>query len=300
MSYNLSHLKQLEAEAIHVFREVAAQFENPAILFSGGKDSIVMSHVARKAFYPGKIPFPLLHVDTGHNFPESIEYRDNYAEELGVKLDVGYVQESIDKGTATEEKGANASRNKLQSVTLLEKIDEQQYDALFGGGRRDEEKARSKERFFSHRNDFGEWDPRNQRPELWSLYNGKKSQGEHFRIFPISNWTEMDVWQYIKLENIQLPSIYYAHKRNIVDRRGVLLAESKWITLGEGEKYEERLIRYRTLGDMPITGAIESDADDVDKVIQEVAAARQTERGNRADDKVSEAAMEERKKQGYF
>ena len=300
MSYNLSPLKQLEAEAIHVFREVAAQFENPAILFSGGKDSIVMSHVARKAFYPGKIPFPLLHVDTGHNFPESIEYRDNYAEELGVKLDVGYVQESIDKGTATEEKGANASRNKLQSVTLLEKIDEQQYDALFGGGRRDEEKARSKERFFSHRNDFGEWDPRNQRPELWSLYNGKKSQGEHFRIFPISNWTEMDVWQYIKLENIQLPSIYYAHKRNIVDRRGVLLAESKWITLGEGEKYEERLIRYRTLGDMPITGAIESDADDVDKVIQEVAAARQTERGNRADDKVSEAAMEERKKQGYF
>ncbi len=300
MSYNLSHLKQLEAEAIHVFREVAAQFENPAILFSGGKDSIVMSHVARKAFYPGKIPFPLVHIDTGHNFPEAIEFRDNYAKELDVKLDVGYVQESIDKGTATEEKGANASRNKLQSVTLLETIEDRQYDALFGGGRRDEEKARAKERFFSHRNDFGEWDPRNQRPELWNLYNGKKAQGEHFRIFPISNWTEMDVWQYIKAENIELPSIYYAHKRNIVERRGVLLAESQWLKLQEGEKLEERLIRYRTLGDMPITGAIESDADTIDKVIQEVAAARQTERGNRADDKVSEAAMEERKKQGYF
>ena len=300
MSYNLSHLKQLEAEAIHVFREVAAQFENPAILFSGGKDSIVMSHVARKAFYPGKIPFPLVHIDTGHNFPEAIEFRDNYAKELDVKLDVGYVQDSIDRGTAIEEKGANASRNKLQSVTLLETIEDRQYDALFGGGRRDEEKARAKERFFSHRNDFGEWDPRNQRPELWNLYNGRKAQGEHFRIFPISNWTEMDVWQYIKAEGIQLPSIYYAHKRNIVERRGVLLAESQWLKLQAGEKLEERLIRYRTLGDMPITGAIESDADDIDKVIQEVAAARQTERGNRADDKVSEAAMEERKKQGYF
>lgn len=300
MSYNLSHLKQLEAEAMHVFREVAAQFENPAILFSGGKDSIVMSHVARKAFYPGKIPFPLVHIDTGHNFPEAIEFRDNYAKELGVKLDVGYVQDSIDKGTATEEKGPNASRNKLQSVTLLETIEDRQYDALFGGGRRDEEKARAKERFFSHRNDFGEWDPRNQRPELWSLYNGKKSHGEHFRIFPISNWTEMDVWQYIKAENIDLPSIYYAHKRNIVNRRGVLLAESQWLKLQEGEKLEERMIRYRTLGDMPITGAIESEADTIDKVILEVAAARQTERGNRADDKVSEAAMEERKKQGYF
>ena len=300
MSYNLSHLKQLEAEAIHVFREVAAQFENPAILFSGGKDSIVMSHVARKAFYPARIPFPLVHIDTGHNFPEAIEFRDNYAKELEVKLDVGYVQDSIDRGTAIEEKGANASRNKLQSVTLLETIEDRQYDALFGGGRRDEEKARAKERFFSHRNDFGEWDPRNQRPELWNLYNGKKAQGEHFRIFPISNWTEMDVWQYIKAENIQLPSIYYAHKRNIVDRRGVLLAESQWLKLQPGEKLEERMIRYRTLGDMPITGAIESEADDIDKVIQEVAAARQTERGNRADDKVSEAAMEERKKQGYF
>lgn len=300
MSYNLSHLKQLEAEAIFIFREVAAQFENPVILFSGGKDSIVMTHLAKKAFHPGKIPFPLLHVDTGYNFPEAIEYRDNLAKELDVKLDVGYVQDSIDKGTAVEEKGINPSRNTLQSITLLEKIEEQEYDACFGGGRRDEEKARAKERFFSHRNDFGEWDPRNQRPELWNLYNGKKAQGEHFRIFPISNWTEMDVWQYIKQENIPLPSIYYAHKRNIVDRKGILIAESEWNTLLDGEQYEERLIRYRTLGDMPITGAIESDADTIDKVIQEVAAARHTERGNRADDKRSEAAMEERKKQGYF
>lgn len=300
MSYSLTHLKQLEAEAINVFREVAAQFENPCILFSGGKDSIVMTHLARKAFFPAKIPFPLLHVDTGHNFPEAIEYRDNWVKELNVNLEVGYVQDSIDKGTATEETGPNPSRNALQSVTLLEKIEEKQYDALFGGGRRDEEKARAKERFFSHRNDFGEWDPRNQRPELWSLYNGKKAKGEHFRIFPISNWTEMDVWQYIKAENIPLPSIYFAHKRPIVERDGVLIAQSKWDTLKEGEEYKEMLIRYRTLGDMPITGAIESDADDLDKIIQEVAAARQTERGNRADDKRSEAAMEERKKQGYF
>jgi sulfate adenylyltransferase subunit 2 len=300
MSYSLSHLKQLESEAIHIFREVAAQFENPVILFSGGKDSIVMTHLAQKAFWPAKIPFPLLHVDTGYNFPEAIKYRDDLAERLGVKLDVGYVQDSIDKGTAVEEKGLNPSRNSLQSVTLLEKLEEMEYDAAFGGGRRDEEKARAKERFFSHRNDFGEWDPRNQRPELWNLYNGKKQQGEHFRIFPISNWTEMDIWQYIKAENIPLPSIYYAHMRNIVDRKGLLIAESKWNTLLEGESYENRLIRYRTLGDMPITGAIDSDADDIDKVIQEVAAARHTERGNRADDKRSEAAMEERKKQGYF
>ncbi len=300
MSYNLSHLKQLEAEAIHVFREVAAQFENPCILFSGGKDSIVMTHLARKAFFPARIPFPLLHVDTGHNFPEAIEYRDNWVKELNVKLEVGYVQDSIDRGTAVEETGPNPSRNALQSVTLLESIEEKQYDALFGGGRRDEEKARAKERFFSHRNDFGEWDPRNQRPELWNLYNGKKAKGEHFRVFPISNWTEMDIWQYIKAENIPLPSIYFAHNRQIVERDGVLLAESQWDTLREGEEYKEMLIRYRTLGDMPITGAIRSEADDLDKIIQEVAAARQTERGNRADDKRSEAAMEERKKQGYF
>lgn len=300
MSYNLTHIKQLEAEAIYIFREVAAQFENPCILFSGGKDSIVMTHLARKAFFPAKVPFPLLHVDTGHNFPEAIEYRDNWVKELGVDLQVGYVQDSIDRGTAVEETGPNPSRNALQSVTLLESIEDKQYDALFGGGRRDEEKARAKERFFSHRNDFGEWDPRNQRPELWNLYNGKKAKGEHFRIFPISNWTEMDIWQYIKAENIPLPSIYFAHKRNIVERDGVLLAESEWDSLREGEEYKEMLIRYRTLGDMPITGAIRSEADDLDKIIQEVAAARQTERGNRADDKRSEAAMEERKKQGYF
>ena len=299
-SYSLSHLKQLEAEAIFIFREAAAQFENPVILFSGGKDSIVMTHLARKAFFPAKIPFPLLHIDTGYNFPEAIEYRDNLAKELDVTLDVGLVQDSIDKGTAVEEKGINPSRNGLQSITLLEKIESGEYDAAFGGGRRDEEKARAKERFFSHRNDFGEWDPRSQRPELWNLYNGKKAQGEHFRIFPISNWTEMDIWQYIKLENISLPSIYYAHMRNIVDRKGILIAQSDLNTLLDGEVYENRLIRYRTLGDMPITGAIDSDADDIDKVIQEVAAARQTERGNRADDKRSEAAMEERKKQGYF
>ena len=300
MSYNLTHIKQLEAEAIYIFREVAAQFENPCILFSGGKDSIVMTHLARKAFFPAKVPFPLLHVDTGHNFPEAIQFRDDWVKELGVDLEVGYVQNSIDNGTAVEETGPNPSRNALQSVTLLESIEKKQYDALFGGGRRDEEKARAKERFFSHRNDFGEWDPRNQRPELWSLYNGKKAKGEHFRIFPISNWTEMDIWQYIKAENIPLPSIYFAHKRNIVEREGVLLAESEWDSLKEGEEYKEMLIRYRTLGDMPITGAIRSEADDLDKIIQEVAAARQTERGNRADDKRSEAAMEERKKQGYF
>ncbi len=299
-SYSLSHLKQLEAEAIFIFREAAAQFENPVILFSGGKDSIVMTHLARKAFFPAKIPFPLLHIDTGYNFPEAIEYRDNLAKELDVTLDVGLVQDSIDKGTAVEEKGINPSRNGLQSITLLEKIESGEYDAAFGGGRRDEEKARAKERFFSHRNDFGEWDPRSQRPELWNLYNGKKAQGEHFRVFPISNWTEMDIWQYIKLENIPLPSIYYAHMRNIIERKGILIAQSEWDTLSEGEEYVNRLIRYRTLGDMPITGAIDSDADDIDKVIQEVAAARQTERGNRADDKRSEAAMEERKKQGYF
>ena len=300
MSYNLTHIKQLEAEAIYIFREVAAQFENPCILFSGGKDSIVMTHLARKAFFPAKVPFPLLHVDTGHNFPEAIQFRDDWVKELGVDLEVGYVQDSIDNGTAVEETGPNPSRNALQSVTLLESIENKQYDALFGGGRRDEEKARAKERFFSHRNDFGEWDPRNQRPELWSLYNGKKAKGEHFRIFPISNWTEMDIWQYIKAESIPLPSIYFAHKRNIVERDGVLLAESEWDALKEGEEYKEMLIRYRTLGDMPITGAIRSEADDLDKIIQEVAAARQTERGNRADDKRSEAAMEERKKQGYF
>jgi sulfate adenylyltransferase subunit 2 len=300
MSYTLSHLEQLESEAIHIFREVAEQFENPVLLFSGGKDSITMVHLAHKAFYPAKIPFPFLHVDTGHNFPEALEFRDNLVKSYGVRLDVGLVQESINKGTAQEKPGVNPSRNQLQSITLLEKLEEGEYDAAFGGGRRDEEKARAKERFFSHRNDFGEWDPKNQRPELWNLYNGKKAIGESFRVFPISNWTEMDVWQYIKKEEIELPSIYFSHKRSVVDRKGVLIAESPFNSLLEGENYEERIIRYRTLGCMTITGAIESDADDLDKVIQEVASARQTERGNRADDKVSEAAMEERKKHGYF
>ena len=300
MSHTLSHLEQLESEAIHIFREVAEQFENPVLLFSGGKDSITMVHLAHKAFYPAKIPFPFLHVDTGHNFPEALDFRDELVDRYNVRLDVGLVQDSINNGTAVEEKAINPSRNQLQSITLLEKLEEGGYDAAFGGGRRDEEKARAKERFFSHRNDFGEWDPKNQRPELWNLYNGKKAVGESFRVFPISNWTEMDVWQYIKKEKIELPSIYFSHTRNIVDRKGVLIAESPFNTLLEGEKYEERIIRYRTLGCMTITGAIESDADDLDKVIQEVASARQTERGNRADDKVSEAAMEERKKQGYF
>ncbi len=299
-SYNLSHLEQLESEAIYIFREVAAQFEKPVILFSGGKDSITMVHLARKAFWPAKIPFQLLHIDTGHNFPEALEFRDNLAEIYKVKLDVGLVQDSIDRGTAQEEKGANPSRNSLQSITLLEKLEEGQYDAAFGGGRRDEEKARAKERFFSHRDEFGQWDPKNQRPELWNLYNGKKAVGESFRIFPISNWTEMDVWQYIKKEKVDLPSIYFSHKRNVVNRGGVWVADSPYNTLLEGEKYENKVIRYRTLGCMTITGAIESEADDLDKIIDEVAAARQTERGNRADDKRSEAAMEDRKKQGYF
>ncbi len=300
MSYNLTHLKQLESEAIHVFREVAAQFEKPVILFSGGKDSILMVHLAHKAFYPAKVPFPLLHIDTGHNFPEALAFRDSLAERYGVKLDVGLVQDSIDRGTAKEEKGLNPSRNTLQSITLLEKLEEGQYDAAFGGGRRDEEKARAKERFFSHRDEFGQWDPKNQRPELWHLYNGRKAVGESFRIFPISNWTEMDVWQYIKLDNVALPSIYFSHKRSVVKRNGVWISESPYNTLLEGEKYEEKTIRYRTLGCMTITGAVESEADDLDKIIEEVAAARQTERGNRADDKRSEAAMEDRKKQGYF
>lgn len=300
MSYNLTHLKQLESEAIHIFREVAAQFEKPVILFSGGKDSILMVHLAHKAFYPAKVPFPLLHIDTGHNFPEALEFRDSLAERYGVRLDVGLVQDSINRGTAQEEKGLNPSRNTLQSITLLEKLEEGQYDAAFGGGRRDEEKARAKERFFSHRDDFGQWDPKNQRPELWHLYNGRKAVGESFRIFPISNWTEMDVWQYIKLDNVALPSIYFSHQRSVVKRNGVWISESPYNTLLEGEKYEVKTIRYRTLGCMTITGAVESDADNLDKIIEEVAGARQTERGNRADDKRSEAAMEDRKKQGYF
>lgn len=299
-SYTLTHLEQLEAEAIFIFREVAAQFERPVLLFSGGKDSICLVRLAQKAFWPAKLPFPLMHIDTGHNFPESLEYRDNLAKSVGAELIVRYVQDSIDQGRAQEEKGPNPSRNAIQSITLLDSIEELKFDAAFGGARRDEEKARAKERFFSHRDDFGQWDPKNQRPELWNLFNGKKHHGEHFRVFPISNWTEMDVWQYIAKENIDLPSIYFSHKREVVKRDNMLLAKSDFITLMDGEKYEERIVRYRTLGDMTCTGAVESEAASVEDIIQEVAAARITERGGRADDKRSEAAMEERKIQGYF
>ncbi|MDB4387237.1 sulfate adenylyltransferase subunit CysD [Akkermansiaceae bacterium] len=299
-NYNLSHLDQLEAEAIFILRETAAQFENPGLLFSAGKDSIVMAHLARKAFYPSRIPFPLVHVDTGHNFPETISFRDAYAEKMGARLHIGLVQDSIDRGTATEETGLNASRNKLQTVTLLETIEEQQYDAVLGGGRRDEEKARAKERFFSHRNDFGEWDPKNQRPELWNLFNGRKQPGENFRVFPLSNFTEMDVWMYMHQEGIELPSLYYAHERDTVTRNGVILAVSEFVQPRDGEVVEKKVIRFRTMGDATITGAIESAADTMEKIIEEVAAARQTERGNRADDKRSETAMEDRKKEGYF
>jgi sulfate adenylyltransferase subunit 2 len=299
-SYNLTHLKQLEAEAIFIMREVAAQFEKPVLLFSGGKDSIVMVRLAQKAFAPAKIPFPLMHIDTGHNFVEALEFRDDMVAKLGAKLIVRNVQDSIDAGRAQDEKGPNPSRNGLQTITLLDAIEEFKFDACFGGARRDEEKARAKERFFSHRDEFGQWDPKNQRPELWNLFNGRKNQGENFRIFPLSNWTEMDVWQYIASEKLDIPSIYYTHKRVVVNRGGTLLAKSDFITLLNGEQYEERIVRFRTVGDMTCTGAVESTADNLDDIIQEVASARQTERGTRADDKRSEAAMEDRKKQGYF
>ena len=299
-SYNLTHLKELESEAIFILREVAAQFEKPVMLFSGGKDSIIMFHLARKAFHPAKIPFPLMHVDTGHNFPETIEFRDRLMEETGETLIVKYVQDSIDKGTAVEETGVNASRNGLQTVTLLEGLEEGKYDCAMGGARRDEEKARAKERFFSHRDEFGQWDPKNQRPELWNLFNGKKKMGEHFRIFPISNWTEMDVWQYILHEKIELPSLYFSHKREVVNRDGVLLGKCDYIQLKDSEQWEERTIRCRTIGDMTCTGVAESDAGTLEGIIEEVASTRVTERGGRADDKRSEAAMEDRKKEGYF
>ncbi len=299
-SYSLTHLKQLESEAIYVMREVASQFEKPVLLFSGGKDSIVMVRLAQKAFWPAKLPFPLMHVDTGHNFPETIAFRDALVKEVGADLIVRSVQDSIDKGRAVEEKGPNPSRNALQTITLLDAIEEFQFDAAFGGARRDEEKARAKERFFSHRDEFGQWNPRNQRPELWNLFNGKKQVGEHFRVFPLSNWTEMDVWQYIAMENLEIPKIYFTHYRDIVERNGLLLAKSEFITLMRGESYELRQIRFRTVGDMTCTGAVESDAATIEAIIQEVAAAKVTERGGRADDKRSEAAMEDRKKQGYF
>ena len=299
-NYTLGHIRELEAEAIFVIREIAAQFENPALLFSGGKDSILLTHLAKKAFYPAKIPFALIHIDTGHNFPETIAFRDDLVKKLGVQLIVGSVQESIDQGRAKEETGADASRNALQIVSLLDTLEFQKIDAAMGGARRDEEKSRAKERFFSHRDEFGQWDPKNQRPELWNLFNGRKNFGEHFRIFPISNWTEMDVWEYIKLENIALPSLYFSHNRDCVLRDGVILAFSEYIKLRAQEKVIKMTVRYRTCGDMPITGAVESTADTIDKIIEEIAITRTTERGGRADDKRAETAMEDRKKQGYF
>ena len=299
-SYNLTHLKELESEAIFILREVAAQFEKPVMLFSGGKDSIIMFHLARKAFYPEKIPFPLMHVDTGHNFPETIIFRDKLIKKTGETLIIKYVQDSIDKGNAVEETGANPSRNGLQTVTLLEGLEDGKYDCAMGGARRDEEKARAKERFFSHRDEFGQWNPKNQRPELWNLFNGRKNIGEHFRVFPISNWTEMDVWQYIMYEKINLPSLYFAHQREVVNRDGVLLAKCEYITLKAGELWKKMSVRCRTIGDMTCTGVAESKADNIEAIIEEVAKTRITERGGRADDKRSEAAMEDRKKEGYF
>jgi sulfate adenylyltransferase subunit 2 len=298
--YYLTHLQELESEAIYIIREVVAQFDRPAILFSGGKDSIVVTHLARKAFYPARIPMPLIHIDTGHNFIETMEFRDNLVDELGIQLIVGSVQNAIDKGRAVEEQGMNASRNELQIVSLLDAIEEHKIDAAIGGARRDEEKARAKERFFSHRDDFGQWDPKNQRPELWNIFNGRKRMGEHFRVFPISNWTEMDVWNYILHENIPIPSLYFAHEREAVYRDNTWLPNSEFLVLRDGEKIEKKLMRFRTLGDITITGGIESEADTLEKIVAEISATRSTERGNRSDDKRSDTSMEDRKKQGYF
>ncbi|SMO39267.1 sulfate adenylyltransferase subunit 2 [Saccharicrinis carchari] len=298
--YQINHLRELEAESIFVIREVAAQFEKPVMLFSGGKDSIVMFHLARKAFYPAKVPFALLHIDTGHNFQETLDYRDDLMKKTGAKCIVRYVQDSIDKGKAVEEKGVSASRNKLQTITLLDALEELKTDAAMGGGRRDEEKARAKERFFSHRDEFGQWDPKNQRPELWNIFNGRKNMGEHFRVFPISNWTEMDVWQYIYMENIDLPNLYFTHKRKVFNRDGVWMFKAPFMQLKPDEELVELDVRCRTIGDITCTGLTLSKADDIEDIIQEVAATRTTERGGRADDKRSESAMEDRKKEGYF
>jgi sulfate adenylyltransferase subunit 2 len=301
MDYELSHLKTIEAESIHIIREVAAEFERPVLLFSGGKDSVVMLHVATKAFWPCPVPFPVMHVDTGHNFPEVIEFRDRAVERAGARLVVASVEESIRQGRVVDETGPRASRNRLQTTTLLDAIEENRFDAVFGGARRDEEKARAKERVYSFRDEFGQWDPKNQRPELWSLYNGRHRPGEHIRVFPLSNWTELDIWQYIADEDIELPSIYYAHHRQVFRRDGMLLAVSPFVSLLEGEEPFEALVRYRTVGDATCTGAVESSASTIEGVIAEVAATRITERGaTRADDRTSEAAMEDRKKEGYF
>jgi len=300
MKINNEHLKELEDEAIFVMREVAAQFEKKVILFSGGKDSIVLVHLARKAFWPARIPFSLLHIDTGHNFKETLIFRDNLAKELGVELIVRFVERSIAQGKAVEETGINASRNKAQSITLLDAMEELKIDVAIGGGRRDEEKARAKERFFSHRNEFGQWDPKNQRPELWNIFNGHKNFGEQFRVFPISNWTELDVWQYIMTENIILPSLYYTHRRKIFHRNGVYLAWAPFMQTKPTEKIFEADVRCRTIGDITCTGVTLSKAESLEEIVTEIAATRMTERGGRYDDKRSEAAMEDRKKEGYF
>ena len=301
MNYELSHLKALEAESIHIIREVAAEFERPVLLFSGGKDSIVMLRLAEKAFWPAKVPFPLMHIDTGHNFDEVYEYRDRRVAELGIRLVVASVQESIDSGRVVEQTGPRASRNQLQTTTLLDAVEQHGFDAAFGGARRDEEKARAKERVYSFRDEFGQWDPKNQRPELWNLYNGRHHRGEHIRVFPLSNWTELDIWQYIADDGIEVPSIYYAHQREVFQRDGMWLAVTPFVTVMDGEVPEVRTVRFRTVGDASCTGAVESGADTVDAIIEEVAATRLTERGaTRADDRASEAAMEDRKREGYF
>jgi sulfate adenylyltransferase subunit 2 len=299
-NYDINHLRELEAESIYIIREVAAQFERPTLLFSGGKDSIVMYYLARKAFFPAKVPFPLMHIDTGHNFQETLEFRDKLAKDTGAECIVRYVQDSIDQGKVVEETGVNASRNVLQTVTLLDAIEELKFDAALGGGRRDEEKARAKERFFSHRDEFGQWDPKNQRPELWNLFNGKKRMGEHFRVFPLSNWTEMDVWQYIYMEDIDIPDLYFTHKREVFNRDSSWLAKAPFMKLKENEELKEMDVRCRTIGDITNTGLTLSKANSLEDIIKEVAATRSTERGDRADDKRSEAAMEDRKKEGYF
>ncbi len=299
--YQLTQLESIEAQSIHIIREVAAEFERPVLLFSGGKDSVVMLHLAQRAFWPGRIPFPVMHIDTGHNFPEVLEFRDECAERLGVNLLVASVQESIDAGRATEENGPDPSRNRLQTRTLLDAITEHRYDAVFGGARRDEEKSRAKERVFSFRDEFGQWDPKNQRPELWSLYNGRHRTGEHIRVFPLSDWTELDIWQYIAAEEIPLPAIYYSHRRQVFRRDGMLLAAGPYVTRREDEELFETSVRYRTVGDMTVTGAVESPAASAEDIVAEVAASRLTERGaTRADDRVSEASMEDRKREGYF
>ncbi len=298
--YYLNHIDELEAEAIFILREVASKFDNPVLLFSGGKDSIILTRLAKKAFFPAQIPFKLLHVDTGHNFPETLEFRDNLISKMGLDLVVGYVQDSINNDPSIEEKGVNASRNSIQTITLLEMIEKNKFDVAIGGARRDEEKSRAKERFFSHRDEFGQWSPKNQRPELWSLFNSYKSHGEHFRVFPLSNWTELDVWNYINKEDLELPSLYFSHKRECIIRDNMILAKSDYIKLKESEKIMQMTVRYRTCGDMTITGAIESKASNTSQVIKEISLINTTERGTRADDKRSESAMEDRKITGYF